>query len=166
MGNQSQKTITAKDILEIALKIERDGNAFYKGLCEHITDAEAKNFLKVMSKEEAMHETQLIVLFEEKGNKIFESDNNSSLNEFIKTNFQTDIFPNIDEIFDSGPEFESLEKAIDFAIDAEIISKEFYAMLGEYCDDYEAKTVLILLEKGETEHLKRITEIKENLFKK
>ena len=165
MENQSQKSITDKEILEIALKIERDGKAFYKGLCERVTNPEAKIFLNAMSKEESLHESQLKILFEEKGNKIFESDNNSSLSEFIKTNFQTDIFPNIDEIFDSSAEFESLQKAIDFAIDAENISKEFYSMLGEYCDDFEAKTALILLEKAETEHLKRITEIKEHLFK-
>ena len=166
MGNQSQKAITGKEILEIALKIERDGKAYYKGLCNHVKNSDAKTFLEAMSKEESLHESQLKILFEEKGNKIFENENKDSLNEFIKTNFQTDIFPNIEEIFDSNSEFESLERAIDFAIDAENTSKEFYAILGEYCDDFEAKTALILLEKAESEHLKRISEIKVNLFKK
>ena len=166
MGNPLEKTITDKEILEIALKIERDGKAFYKGLSERVSNPDAKKFLEAMSKEESLHESQLKVLFQEKGNKIFDIDNSASLNEFIKTNFQTDIFPNIADIFDSGSEFESLQKAINFALDAESTSKEFYAMLGEYCDDFEAKTALVLLEKAETEHFKRITEIKDHLFKK
>jgi rubrerythrin len=166
MGNQSQQTITNKDILEIALKIERDGKAFYMGLSNHVANPEAKTFLEAMSKEESLHESQLKILFEEKGNKIFDSENQDSLNEFIKTNFQTDIFPDVEEIFSTNKEFESLERAINFAIDAEKTSKEFYAILGEYCDDFEAKTALILLEKAEAEHLKRILEIKDNLFNK
>ena len=168
MGNQSQQTITDKDILEIALKIERDGKAFYKGLCNHVTNPEAKTFLEAMTKEESLHESQLKILFDVKGNKIFDSEKKDFLNEFIKLNFQTDIFPNIDEIFSTNneDEFESLERAINFAIEAENTSKEFYAILGNYCDDFEAKTALILLEKAETEHLKRVLEIKETLFKK
>ncbi|MGV7222577.1 MAG: ferritin-like domain-containing protein [Nitrospinales bacterium] len=164
MGNQSEQAITDKDILEIALKIERDGKAFYKGLSNHVSNSEVKSFLEAMSKEESLHETQLKILFEEKGNKIFDSENNDSLNEFIKTNFQTDIFPDIEEIFSTNKEFESLERAINFAIDAENTSKEFYRILGEYCDDFEAKTALIILEKAESEHLKRVLEIKENFF--
>jgi rubrerythrin len=166
MGNQSQKTISDKDILEIALKIERDGKAFYKGLSNHIANSEAKTFLEAMSKEESLHESQLKILFEEKGNKIFDNENKEILNEFIKLNFQTDIFPPIEEIFSTKNDFESLETAINFAINAESTSKEFYAILGEYCDDFEAKTALILLENAETEHLKRVLEIKENLLKK
>ena len=130
MGNQSQETITDKDILEIALKIERDGKAFYKVLCNHVANAEAKSFLEAMSKEESLHESQLKILFEEKGNKIFDSENKDSLNDFIKLNFQTDIFPDIEGIFSTNNEFESLERAINFAINAENTSKEFYAIRG------------------------------------
>lgn len=165
MGNQAEKAITEKEILEIALKIERDGMAFYKGLCERTTNPEAKTFLNAMTKEETLHEAQLKTLFKARDKKIFEKGNKDALSKFIKANFQTDIFPDINKIFDPSSEFESLQKAIDFAIDAENTSKEFYAMLGEYCDDFEAKTALVLLEKAETEHLKRIMEIKNHLFK-
>lgn len=164
MENQSQKEITEKEILEISLRIERDGKAFYKDLSDLVTNMEAKKFFQAMSKEESLHEIQLKKLFQGKGSKTYGWEKKNSLGKFITSNFKTDIFPNLDEIFDPNTQFESLQKALDFAINAESTSKEFYAMLGEYCDDFEAKTVLVLLEKSETDHLKRILEIKEQLF--
>ena len=119
-----------------------------------------------MAKEEALHEIQLRKLFQDKGEKLYGWEKNKELNKFIAEQFQADIFPEVDKIFDPAHQFDSLKKAVEFAIDAEIISKEFYAMLGEYCNDFEAKTVLVMLEKAETQHLERIMEMRDKFLNK
>ena len=49
MENQDQKLISDRHILEISVKIEREGEAFYKDLAKHIDDAAIKSFLSQMS---------------------------------------------------------------------------------------------------------------------
>ena len=53
-----------------------------------------------------------------------------------------------------------MQKALDFARDAETVSAEFYHLLQEACTDLETKTLIVLLEKSEQEHLKRIEVIR------
>lgn len=58
--------------------------------------------------------------------------------------------------------FSDVSKALDFAIEAEMISIEFYELLGHYCTQMEAKTVLVMLEKAERDHLVYVTNLKKN----
>lgn len=166
MENNEQKAITDREILEISLMIERDGKAFYQKLADHVEKEDIKSFLLSMVKEEALHEIQLRKLFLDKGEKLYGWENQKELNKFIAEQFQADIFPDLDEILDPANQFDSLQKAIEFAIEAEKISKEFYALLGEYCDDFKAKVVLVMLEKAETQHLEKIMEMRDKFLNK
>lgn len=153
--------ISNKEILEISLKIERDGQNFYKEIARFVTDPKVKEFLQFMSKEEALHEKQFIKLLEIKGEKPYGWEKAQEIRKYIDEEFQTDIFPNPGEIFKKGPELQGIQEALNFAIEAEKTSAEFYALLGEYCNDMEAKTDLVLLEKAEKEHLRRVKALKE-----
>jgi len=51
---------------------------------------------------------------------------------------------------------EGIEKALEFALEAEKVSAEFYGLLGEACEDIDIKTQLIKLELAESEHLKKV----------
>lgn len=155
--------ITNNELLEISLKIERGGKAFYDSLSGHVNDPEVKDFLATMSKEEALHEKQFIKMLETKGEEKYGWEENPSLRSFITENLETDIFPNLDEVFKHLSSFEGIQKAFDFAIETERVSHEFYGMLGELCSNYEVKTLLVLLEKAEIEHLQRITALREKV---
>jgi len=163
MANQDQKLITDQHILEISLKIEREGQAFYKELAKHVEDATTKSFLQQMAEEEAHHEIQFKAMLERKGDKLYGWENQKELHDFLENQFQTDIFPKWDEILDDSSKMATLQKAVDFAMEAELVSLEFYTLLGEYCEDIEAKTVLLLLEQAERDHLHHIQAIKEKL---
>jgi rubrerythrin len=156
--------ITNEELLEISLKIERGGKAFYDSLSTRVKDPEVKDFLTTMSKEEALHEKQFIKMLEAKANSKYGWEENSNLRSFITDNFETDIFPNLDKVFDQLSNFEGIQKAFEFAIETERVSHEFYGMLGELCSNYEVKTLLILLEKAEVEHLQRIKSLREKFI--
>lgn len=162
MENQDQQLITDQQILEVSLKIEREGQAFYKELAEHIEDPTIKSFLSQMSKEEAQHEIHFKAILKRKGGKLYGWENQKELHDFLDQ-FQTDIFPKLDEILDDSSKMASLQKAVDFAREAEKVSVEFYSLLGEYCEDLETKTALLLLEQAERDHLNYIEALRKNL---
>ncbi len=148
--------ITTRELLEISLKIERDGKRFYSELAETATDPKVRGFFQFMSREEALHEKQFKRLIESKGHKSYGWENNASLRKFIDKEFQTDIFPPTQEVIDLLPKIGGIRKALDFAMDAERIVGEFFRLLHNSCDDIEIKTLLTILEKSEYEHLEKV----------
>ena len=152
--------LTTQELLEISLKIERDGKRFYSELAETVPDPKVRDFFQLMSYEEALHEQQFKCLIESKGYKSYGWENDSSLRKFIDKEFQTDIFPPTQEIIDQLPEIGGIQKAIDFAMDAERIVGEFFRLLHNSCDDIEIKTLLTILEKSEHEHLEKVKAFK------
>ncbi len=46
-----------------------------------------------------------------------------------------------------------------------MVSAEFYSLLGDFCDNLEAKTALLLLERAERDHVKEVLAIKDKLLK-
>lgn len=157
--------ISNRELLAIATKVEGEGKIFYKELAKQVTDAEVKDFLLLMSKEEAQHEKQFKKLLDGKGRKQYGWEENKKLRELIDKHYQTDIFPSIDEIFEHLPQFEGIQKALDFAVESEKVSTEFYGLMQESCHDIEGKTLLLILEKVELEHLQRVEALRERYLK-
>lgn len=153
--------ITTSELLELSIKIEREGQKFYNQLADYIKDPIAKEFLIHMAKEEATHESQFKKLLEETDNLGWESDEN--LKKLVAEKFQTDIFPKIDEVLGKLPKFEDLEKAFNFAIESEKVSAEFYRILGNACKDIELKTKLLQLEKAELDHCDKVEYLKKRV---
>jgi len=152
--------ITNQELLELSTQIERQGQIFYETLSKHITDPEIKEFIALMAREETLHEQQFKKLIDSKGDQSFGWENSQPLRGIINQYIETDLFPSADEVFEHLPEFEGIQKAMDFASNAETVSAEFYRLLQEACTDLETKTLIVLLEKAEQEHLKRIETIK------
>jgi rubrerythrin len=153
---------TKSEILGLAVKIEREGRLFYSNLSKSIDDPTIRDFLKLMEKEEAAHEIHFKKLLETKD--IFGWENDVNLKQLIKEKFQTDIFPPLEETLAQLPHFDGIEKAFNFAIEAEKVSIEFYRLLGDACTDFEIKTQLALLEKAEREHLNIVEKLKIQLL--
>lgn len=145
--------------------MEREGQAFYKNLSHYMKDPMVKAFIEKMHNEEIQHEKIFRIMLEKKGDKLYGWEDKKELHEFINENFKTDIFPLLDEIINPDAIFESLQKAVDFAVEAEMIAAEFYSLLGEFCEDLDAKTSILLLEQAENEHVKQVLAIKDKLLK-
>jgi rubrerythrin len=165
MEESYEKLITANEILELSLKMEREGQAFYKGLSQYIQEPLIKTFTQRMHNEEIQHEKLFRTMLEEKGEKNYGWEDKKELQDFIGEHFKTDIFPPLDDIIQEDSKFESLQKAVDFAVEAEMVAAEFYSLLGEFCEDLEAKTSILLLEQAENEHVKQVLAIKDKLLK-
>jgi rubrerythrin len=158
------KETTNEEILEISLKIEQEGARFYHELAKHISDSKVNKFLIHMAKEEGEHEKRFKDLLSEKGDKPYGWEKDEKFRHLVDNIFQTDIFPKLKEVFSQLPEFEGFQKAIDFAIESEKISAEFYSLLGQNCINFEAKTALLLLEKEELEHLNYVQSLKDTFI--
>jgi rubrerythrin len=165
MVERDQKLITANEILELSLKMERQAQVFYADLVQYIQDPIVKTFVQKMHKEEIQHEKLFRVMLEQKGDKLYGWEDKKELQNFIDDNFTTDIFPHLKDIIQEDSKFESLQKAVDFAIEAEMIAAEFYSLLGDFCEDLEAKTSILLLEQAENEHVKQVLAIKDKILK-
>jgi rubrerythrin len=165
MEENHEKLITDKEILELSLKMEREGQAFYERLSQHTQDSTVKNFAQQMHKEEVQHEKLFKTMLERKGEQPYGWEDKKELQDFILEYFNNDIFPPLEDIIPEDAKFETLQKAVDFAIEAEMVSAEFYSLLSDFCDNLEAKTALLLLEKAERDHIKEILAIKEKLIK-
>lgn len=162
---ESDKLITDNEILELSLKMEREGQAFYEGLSQYVQDPDLKAFVQQMHKEEIQHEKLFKAMLGKKGDQLYGWEDKKELHDFIDENFKNDIFPSLDDVIQDGSKFENLQKAVDFAIEAEMVSAEFYSLLGDFCDNLEAKTALLLLERAERDHIKEVLAIKSKLLK-
>ena len=158
--------ITNEELLEISTKIEREGKIFYSELAKHVDDPKVKDFLHAMAKEEALHEKQFKTLLDDKDNNDYGWEKNDSLKKLVEGFYETDIFPSVEEIFEQLPNFQGIRKALDFAIEAEKVSSEFYGLMQESCENMEGKTLLVLLEKAEHEHLEQVEIIRQRYLKK
>ena len=83
MEERDQKLITDQEILDLALKIEREGQAFYERLSRHIKDSTVKNFVLQMHKEEIQHEKLFIIMLETKDEKPYGWEDKQELQDFI-----------------------------------------------------------------------------------
>jgi len=154
--------VTNSELLELSIKIEREGQRVYSQLAKRVDDPKAQEFFKLMIKEEVAHEIHFKKLLETGCDCGWEDD--EDLKKLIAENFQTDIFPSQEEILNQLPRLEGLEKAFDFAIEAENVAVEFYRILGKACTDFDLKTNILLLEKAELEHCKVVETLKKRVL--
>jgi len=153
--------ITNQELLDLSTRIEREGLEFYTQLAKYIPDPEVKEVLELLAKEETMHETQFKKLLDLKGDCSFGWEDSDPLRNIINTHHETDIFPKVDEFFEHAPLLEGIRKAFDYALEVEKTSAEFYSLLQEACTDLETKTLILLLEKAEREHITRVAALRE-----
>jgi len=153
--------ITNQELLDLSTRIERQGLEFYTELAKFITDPEVKEVLNVLAKEETMHECQFTKLLDLKGDRSFGWEESDPLRKIINTHYETDIFPKVEDFFKHVPQLEGIRKAFDYAMEVEKTSAEFYGLLQKTCTDLETKTLLVLLEKAEREHIVRVKTLRD-----
>ncbi len=144
--------VSNKELLDISVNIEREAQAFYKELANHISDPFAKSYLLLMAKDEAHHEKQFESILEEKEGKKYGWENSSALRELIDKHLKPGPFPPLGGVLENLPRFEGVHKALTISLRCEEIAVEFYGVLRKNCEDFETKALLIPLESEEKHH--------------
>ncbi len=154
--------IKNEELLDICVKSEEEGRVFYKELANHVSEPVVKDFLLIISKEEAKHKEHFKKILEEKGSQKYGWEDAPDLHKLVDKNCKQGLFSELNwnlEKFEGG---EVIKIALGFAKKYEELSIEFYATLIKNCDDLETKALLIDLECEEKVHLYYIQHLIEN----
>lgn len=157
--------ITDQILLDVSVKIEQEGKSFYSKLADMVPSPEVKGFLELMAAEEVKHEKHFRKLLQDKDNQPYGWENRPEIKGLVLKMLQTDLFPLEIPPGEAEKNFQSITQALDFAIESEMVAIEFYRLLGDYCENMEAKTALAMLEGAETEHLHFVTGLREKYAK-
>ena len=144
--------VSNKELLDFSVIIERETQAFYEELANHISDPFVKSYLLLMAKDEAHHEKQFESILGEKGDQKYGWENSSALREFIDRNLKPGLFPPVEGILKNLSQFEGVQKALTIAQKNEELAVKFYGALRENCEDFETKSLLMTLEGEEKSH--------------
>jgi len=144
--------VSNKELLDFSVIIERETQAFYKELENHISDLFVKSYLLLMAKDEAHHEKQFEAILGKEEGKKFGWENSTALRELIDKHLKPRLFPPVEGILKNLSNFEGVHKALTIAQKNEELAVKFYGALRENCEDFETKTLLITLEAEEKSH--------------
>ena len=154
--------IKNEELLNICVKFKEEGRVFYKELANHVSEPVIKDYLLIISKDEAEHKEHFKKILEEKGSRKYGWEDKPDLHKLVDKNFKQGLFPKLNwnvEKFERG---EVIKIALGFAKKYEELSIEFYATLIKNCDDLETKVLLVDLECEEKAHLCYIQQLIEN----
>jgi rubrerythrin len=153
-------------LLEFFVKIEQEGQTFYKKLARHISDPVVKGYLLLMSGDEAEHEKNFKLLLGGKEDRKFGWEDDPAISQFVDAHHLEGLFPDLDEVLGNLPDPEGIQKALNLALKSEELAFEFYKALVESCDDFETKMLMIEMESEEKGHCAYIQNLIDGLKKK
>ena len=132
------QNFNAREIIEVAIEMEKNGEAFYKVLAKTSDDPDIKSVFTHLADEESEHAKDFKNILE----SLFSDDKSSSyeLNEaataYFKAFAKTQVFKNIEEAKNTANQLKTFEEAVSYAIGIEVKTIAFYRELS------------IMLEKG------------------
>ncbi len=144
--------VSNKELLDIIINIERKAQAFYEELANHVSEPMISNYLLLMAKDEAHHETQFEAILGKEECKKYGWEDSSALREFIDKNLKPGLFPPLEGVLENLSKFEGVRKALTISLKCEEIAVEFFRTLRDCCEDFETQTILIPLESEEKLH--------------
>ena len=145
--------IKNEELLNIFENFEEEGRVFYKELANHVSEPVVKDYLLIISEEEAEHREHLKKILEEKGNRKYGWENKPELRKLVDKNFKQGLFPELNWNLEGVDGDEIFKMGLRFAKKYEELTVEFYATLIKNCHDFETKLLLIDFECEEKVHL-------------
>ena len=109
-------------LLEFFVKIEQEGQTFYKKLARHISDPVVKGYLLLMSGDEAEHEKNFKLLLGGKEDRKFGWEDDPAISQFVDAHHLEGLFPDLDEVLGNLPDPEGIQKALKLTQDSEQIA--------------------------------------------
>ncbi len=141
----------AKDVFEIAIKIEQNGAVFYRNAAESTEAAKHKDFLLELADMEDDHEKTFAGMLEDlKGSEIFSStfDPEDENLLYIKALADTRVF------FEKEQPDESFKGILSSAIQAEKDSITFYLGMKEMVPEKQGQDKINFIIKEEMSHIR------------
>ena len=145
---------TADDVFEMAEKLERNGNQFYREAAQNTDNPEYKKLLVGLADMEVQHEKTFVDLRSElSGNEktatVFDPQNESAL--YLRALADTKVF------FEKKIDFSSIKSVLKAAILAEKDSIVFYLGIKEVVPEKYGKDKLDKIIKEEMGHIKLLS---------
>lgn len=132
--------LSAEDIFEFAIKLERNGEYFYRKVAEKFEDMDVKKFLEELADEEVGHRK----IFEKMEAKLGKIDLPESypgeFYNYMESYMKNIVFP-VESIDDEIEKIANLEEALDYAIRREMDSILYYKEIKELVPDSEKSFV-------------------------
>jgi rubrerythrin len=149
-----------QEIIEIAIEIEKNGEAFYRTLVESANTARLRDLFKYLSEEEKKHKVRFEEILKSVGGyQISEIYYATEYMGYMKALADERVFTK--DVFapDIVKNLKSSKEAIDLAIGFEKDSIIFLHEMQDMINDPEKETVQRLLNE-EREHIRRLSAIK------
>lgn len=159
------KTFSIEEIVEMAVKIEEDGAAFYKTLAELSKNKSAKEIFGYLQGEEKEHAAAFQSIYKEMTQKNFiKAFPNEEANIYLHLLVEMRLFKNQKEAEDTARKMRSEQEAIDVALNVEKDTILFYYEIIDGVDE-EAKEVVKKLIEQEKNHIRRLTTFLKQIIK-
>ncbi len=150
---------SARELLKIAISVEKEGEEFYRRLGERFQKPDIKEFFLFMSREEAEHAR----IFERIGDMIGANEevylNMEEAEPFLRSYVEGRFFPS----FKTMEEYlrdRSVEEAIDFSISLEKETIIFYYEISETLKNEKAKNLVRVIIQQEKGHVSKLLKVK------
>ncbi|NOY86626.1 MAG: ferritin family protein [Deltaproteobacteria bacterium] len=161
----SQQTFNLKEIIEMAIHIERSGVAFYQRLKEQSGDREAKSLFKTLEAAEHQHirdfEKVLKSALQKHGNLEYPTSSQELL--YLRAFASRRIFQNPDDAAAKAASTSTAVEGIDMALDFEFRSVTFFQEMARIIEDSDDRASVEELERQERAHVAMLYEMKGKL---
>ncbi len=150
---------SADELLEMALKIEEDGEKFYTFLSEKLEDDRKKELFSYLAGQEREHAET----FKELSKGLVEETDPSFWEEaskYIRSIVENKIFPSLEEMKEKSENM-TLNQLLDFAISIEKETVIFYEELYDMVREKKSKEILSKIIREEVSHVRKLSLLKE-----
>ena len=148
---------SAREIIDMAIKIERNGENYYRQAIAKVTDESLQSLFLFLADEEYEHARR----FEAFKQRIKDSDEDRKLAEISGTMLQSVVGNQRFSLDDADlAELDSTEKLIGIAIEFEKDSILFYEMLQSFNEDPETLGQLTEIIAEENRHIEMLNDYK------
>ncbi|VAV85846.1 hypothetical protein MNBD_DELTA01-625 [hydrothermal vent metagenome] len=157
---------SAKEVLDMALRIEENGEFFYSMAAEAAKTDKIKELFKFLYAEEVKHTRCFKALIKDAGTESAPSRLDPYLEEaylYLNALADSEVFTNADEGAEFAKKIGGEAEAIDYAIKAEKDALLFYYEISHFIREKD-KSILDTIVREEKDHLQKLTNMKNELF--
>ncbi len=148
---------TIADIYNIAIQIERNGEAEYRQAAQQTTDAEMKKLYLEMARQEAEHAAWFARLLEKTPDRQVKEDELDELGAELLQNIVKEArFPVDGKGLD---EIDNMHEALMFSIALEEDTITFYQFLSDLLEDKETQQDIEQIIREEKRHIEKLREV-------
>ena len=153
---------SVKELMELAVNVEENGEKFYKKLSEKVKDDEQKNLFEYLAAQEMEHARIFKKLGEEHGAGKEVYVQTDEVDAYLKNYVDGKIFPDLDTMLGKIEKM-SFEETIDYAIKLEKDTIDFYNRILKLIKDERSRGMVEGVLKEEEKHVSDLMTLKESL---